>query len=212
VWNYTTGGDMFASTVSGGYVYFGSDDYGVYCLNAQKGASQWNYTTSDYVTSAPAVANGVLYIGSNGTIYAFGTMSNATLSIQASQSSIAVGSSLTLSGSLTPTQSGTVTIWASINGSVFTTLNSTALASDYYAYTFSPSVAGSYQFYASWPGNAQFNAANSTTTAVTVTSSNVTPTLTLQSSYSSVNHGQIVTLSGTISPSTSGNHNTLGVN
>ena len=47
-----------------GVVYVGSDDGKVYALNAATGAKMWSYTTDDYVSSSPAVVNGVVYVGS----------------------------------------------------------------------------------------------------------------------------------------------------
>jgi len=45
----------------------------VYTLNATTGAKLWNYTSGGGVES-PAVANGVVYVGSeDGNVYAIGT-------------------------------------------------------------------------------------------------------------------------------------------
>jgi hypothetical protein len=166
----------------------------------------WNYATGSYVTSGPSIVNGFLYIGSNdGTVLAFGTLQNAVLSIQYSAPSVTVGNSLTVSGSLAPTSTGTATIWESINGSAFTMLNEATLTNGGYSYAFNPSAVGSYQFYASWPGNFPYNPANSSTITVSVTAVPLTtPTLTLQTSASSITPGQSVTLSGSLSPSASG--------
>jgi parallel beta-helix repeat protein len=47
----------------------------VYCLNALTGAHIWNYTTSSFVDSSPAVADGMVFIGSGDCkIYAFGNV------------------------------------------------------------------------------------------------------------------------------------------
>jgi len=36
------------------------------------GALKWSYTTGGFIYSSPAVANGVIYVGSyDGTVYAF---------------------------------------------------------------------------------------------------------------------------------------------
>jgi outer membrane protein assembly factor BamB len=52
-------------------VYVGSDDNKVYALKASTGALLWSYATGDYVSSSPAVANGVVYVGSwDGNVYA----------------------------------------------------------------------------------------------------------------------------------------------
>jgi len=55
-------------------VYVGSYDGNLYALNASTGALLWKYMTGSPVyTSSPAVADGVLYVGSfyNGNLYAF---------------------------------------------------------------------------------------------------------------------------------------------
>ena len=44
----------------------------MYALNAATGARLWSYTTGNSVYSSPAVANGVVYVGSyDGNVYAF---------------------------------------------------------------------------------------------------------------------------------------------
>ena len=210
VWNYSTGGEVESSpAVSGnGYVYIGSDDGNFYCLNAQTGSQVWNFTVSGYASSSPAIANGIAYFGGNVIFYAVGvhsTTQSTSLSIQASAPNIASGSSLTISGALIPAQSGIVTIWESINSSAFIALNNATLANGAYTYTFNPSAIGSYQFYASWPGNSQYSSSNSPLTAVSISAIQLTtPTLTLQSSSANVNPGQQATLSGSLNPSASG--------
>jgi len=111
------------------------------------------------------IENNVVNLLLNGT----GIQQNSTLSMQPSAPSITIGSSLTLSGALTPANSGTVTIWESINGSTFAMLNATTLTSGAYSLAFNSSAFGKYQFYASWPGDLQYNAANSSTITVSVT-------------------------------------------
>jgi outer membrane protein assembly factor BamB len=67
LWTYTTGGNVESSpAVVGGFVYVGSDDDNVYCLNATNGAFVWNYTTGGNVDSPPAVAGGLVYVGKKG--------------------------------------------------------------------------------------------------------------------------------------------------
>ena len=38
--------------------------HNVYCLDAATGAEKWIYTTQAHVNSSPAVANGLVYVGS----------------------------------------------------------------------------------------------------------------------------------------------------
>jgi outer membrane protein assembly factor BamB len=65
-----------------GVVYVGSGypDFSVYALNARTGAKLWSYTSGSYVDSSPAVANGVVYVGSqDGNVYALNADTGAKL-------------------------------------------------------------------------------------------------------------------------------------
>jgi outer membrane protein assembly factor BamB len=76
IWNHTTDGWVSSPTVTGGFVYVGSGDGNIYCLSEATGDKVWNYTTwfnsagpsHGYYwgngVSAPAVANGQVYVGS----------------------------------------------------------------------------------------------------------------------------------------------------
>ena len=76
VWEFQTGLFVESSpAVSEGYVYVGSDDNKVYCLNAANGEKVWEFQTGDGVgsygvASSPAVSGGYVYVGSDdGKIY-----------------------------------------------------------------------------------------------------------------------------------------------
>jgi outer membrane protein assembly factor BamB len=63
VWSYETGGWVQSTpAVSGGYVYVGSNDNKVYCLNAATGTKVWEYETVSDVRSSPAVTGGYVYV------------------------------------------------------------------------------------------------------------------------------------------------------
>ncbi len=85
LWNHTVGSiDQSSPAVANGVVYVGSDISGpnpsnrtdsgnFYAFNATTGAIIWSYKTGEAVLSSPAIANGVVYVGSNdGKVYAFG--------------------------------------------------------------------------------------------------------------------------------------------
>ena len=59
--------------VENGRVFVGSrDDHKLYAFDAVTGNTLWTATTSDWVQTSPAVANGVVYIANNsGNLYAF---------------------------------------------------------------------------------------------------------------------------------------------
>jgi hypothetical protein len=76
-------------------VYIASVDHNVYALNAATGARLWTFATGDVVDSSPAVANGVVYIGS---LYAFAQGSGGAdlfLRIQPTPTSVHQGDLLT---------------------------------------------------------------------------------------------------------------------
>ena len=64
-WKFQTGGEVHSSpAVSGDYVYFGSYDGYVYCLNKNTGDLKWKFETGKGVWSSPAVSGDYVYIGS----------------------------------------------------------------------------------------------------------------------------------------------------
>jgi len=84
LWNYTTGGRVDSSpAVANGYVYVGSEDGNVFCLDASTGAQIWSYTQSaesPIYWGSPVVVGDYVYIGcSNGdnNVYCF-TASHGT--------------------------------------------------------------------------------------------------------------------------------------
>ena len=71
LWNYTTGRMVQSSpAVAEGYVFVGSRDSQVYCLNATDGEPVWKYATGSEVWSSPAIYNERVYVGAdNGYVY-----------------------------------------------------------------------------------------------------------------------------------------------
>ena len=65
-WQFQTDGDTFSSpAIVNGFVYFGSGDKNLYCLNAYTGQKVWNFTTGFYLRSSPAVDNGLVFTGAD---------------------------------------------------------------------------------------------------------------------------------------------------
>ncbi len=58
--------DVFTSSpaVSGGKVFFGCGDGGIYAVDAATGILQWQHRTGDVVHASPAVAGGTVFVGS----------------------------------------------------------------------------------------------------------------------------------------------------
>ena len=64
-WTFETGGIITSSpAIEGDYVYIGSADNNVYCLNRKTGAKVWGYPTGNSVLSSPLIAGDALYVGS----------------------------------------------------------------------------------------------------------------------------------------------------
>ncbi len=80
----TTGSQIFSpfSAVANGVVYIGYEypDGSLYALNASTGDLIWKYTTGNDVITSPAVANGVVYVGSEDNhVYALNASTGALL-------------------------------------------------------------------------------------------------------------------------------------
>jgi outer membrane protein assembly factor BamB len=99
-WEYSTGGPIYSSpAVSGGVVYFGSDDKKVYAVDATTGALKWTYTTGDLVRSSPAVVNGMVYIGSDDNkVYALNASTGAKVWSYATGDDVELSSPLVANG------------------------------------------------------------------------------------------------------------------
>jgi len=71
-WTVETGGFVrSAPTVVDGTVYVGSNDGGIYAIDAATGDGDWRFGTGGAVPSSPAVAEGTVYVGSrDGLVYA----------------------------------------------------------------------------------------------------------------------------------------------
>jgi len=69
-WEFGAGNWVTSSpAVSGGYVYVGSVDKKLYCVNAANGKKVWEFFTGMAAGSSPAVSGGYVYVGSYGKFY-----------------------------------------------------------------------------------------------------------------------------------------------
>jgi len=76
-WRYNTGGSSSAVVVNG--IVYASGGNFVYALNVSTGAYLWSYPIASY-SSSPAVANGVVYVGSTDSkLYALNATTGAFL-------------------------------------------------------------------------------------------------------------------------------------
>lgn len=70
LWSYDAGGDA-SPVISGGIVYIGDQNGGVYAFDAARGGQPlWLKPTESAITVTPTIADGVLYVVSGSTLYA----------------------------------------------------------------------------------------------------------------------------------------------
>lgn len=125
-----------------------------------------------------------------------------------SDSSITVGLSITVTGSINASLTAQVTIQANADGSTW--INLTTVNTDSggrFSYSWTPNAVGTYRVRASWPGNQQYSEATSDIVTLTVTK--VSTTISCSVSPAEVNQGSPVTTSGSINPAAAGKNVTL---
>ncbi|HPC28076.1 MAG TPA: hypothetical protein PKX17_05045, partial [Candidatus Methanomethylicus sp.] len=120
--------------------------------------------------------------------------------------SVSAGTAITLSGAITPSQTGQVSIHQSVNGSAFSQIGSATLSSGAWSYQTTITQPGTYAFYALWIGNDQYYSAMSQSqVSVTSTPQKTTPVVTISVSSASValnstHTSEVVTITGTMAP------------
>ena len=74
IWKFETGSSVDSSpAISENFVYVGSDDNYIYCLNKNTGELIWKFETGSGVYSSPAISENFVYVGSyDSYIYCFG--------------------------------------------------------------------------------------------------------------------------------------------
>ncbi len=155
------------------------------------GDSEYNGATSDTITISVADRP---------------PKQNATLTIQSNTTSVSAGTAITLSGAITPSQTGQVSIHQSVNGSAFSQIGSATLSSGAWSYQTTITQPGTYAFYALWIGNDQYYSAMSQSqVSVTSTPQKTTPVVTISVSSASValnstHTSEVVTITGTMAP------------
>ncbi len=81
VWSFATDGYIESSAVLyGGYVYVGSYDGKVYCLDTQNGSTIWEFETGGIIRSSPTIAGNYLYVGSGDSfVYCLNALTGAPI-------------------------------------------------------------------------------------------------------------------------------------
>jgi hypothetical protein len=131
-----------------------------------------------------------------------------TISCSLSISNVIVGGSIMVSGSIIPARSGvTVALSYKSDGSWNTLATVTSVSDGSFSYSWKPTAVGSYQLKASWEGDNTYG--GTTSDAVTARVTKISTTISCLVSPSEVAEGDLVTVSGSISPTVSGKTVTL---
>jgi outer membrane protein assembly factor BamB len=123
---------FYSPSVAGGVVFMGGYNK-FFALNASTGALVWSYATGGAVESSPAVADGVVYVGSeDGNVYAFGSVHDvAVTSVVPSKTVVGRGYSVKIN--VTAADPGTYTetfnVTAYANTTIIATLTNITLTS-----------------------------------------------------------------------------------
>ncbi|MBC7113649.1 MAG: lamin tail domain-containing protein [Candidatus Methanomethyliales bacterium] len=132
----------------------------------------------------------------------------SSISISVSTTSLTIGESVLICGSITPAVAGaTVTISYSSDSSWRVLANSTTYSNGSYSYMWVPTSAGYYLFRASWSGDLSYEGATSGTVSVTV--NKIPTTVSCILTPSEVTEGDMITVKGSLSPPVSGRTVTL---
>jgi len=150
-----------------------------------------------------------VYAGATSSSQSFTvSKSQSTISCSPSSSSLTIGTSITVSGAISPARPGvTVTISYKSDSSWRTLTTVTTSTNGSYSYVWTPTSAGSYQLKTSWAGDSSYDEATSVTVSVTV--NKIPTTISCRASSSEITKDDTITITGSISPAISGKTVTL---
>jgi hypothetical protein len=93
-------------------------------------------------------------------------LTTPTITLQSLTTSVNPGHAVTLSGTITPSATGTINLLQSVNGSDFQQIDTVALTNGVYSYQYTIPGEGNYTFRTSFSGNSQLRSAQSSTVTV----------------------------------------------
>jgi cobaltochelatase CobN len=98
LWNITTGGGIGSYTspaASNGRIFFAGGDPALYCVNISDHSILWNFSTSDGITTTPAIEGDVIFFATESRMYAVdldgGEVWNRSLTVTFSSPAVAYG-------------------------------------------------------------------------------------------------------------------------
>ena len=133
----------------------------------------------------------------------FRVKGSSRITISLNKDFISLGDSVTISGSINPAVTTTVTIEYRREGGSWNTLAEVNARNGRYSYTWTPSSEGKYYLRASWPGNDRYFGATSSTVSLTV-SRKQRSSISIEISSSEITLGQNITVSGYLNPPLAG--------
>jgi len=98
LWNITTGGGIDSYTspaASDGRIFFAGGDPALYCVDVINHSILWTFSTSDKITTTPAIEAGMIFFATNNVMYAVdmtgGEVWNHSLTVTFSSPAVAYG-------------------------------------------------------------------------------------------------------------------------
>lgn len=139
------------------------------------------------------------YIGSTSTSETLTvTKASSSIACSLSLSIISYGQTVTVTGAISPTTDGTITLEYSVDGSTWVIIASGASSNASYSSSWTPLDVETFYIRAKWDGNANFSGATSTVHTLTVNKASTTLNITTPTYMT---YGSNISLYGTISPS-----------
>jgi outer membrane protein assembly factor BamB len=126
------------------------------------------------------------------------TKVSSSIVVLISSSTISYGQTVTITGTISPTTDGTVTLEYSVDGSTWLVIASELSSSGSYTSPWKPPHVGNYYIRAKWDGNVNYNGATSTIKTLTVDKASTTISIVIPNQIA---YGANVTIQGTTSPS-----------
>jgi outer membrane protein assembly factor BamB len=125
------------------------------------------------------------------------TKVSSTIVVSLSSSTITFGQTITITGTISPTTDGTITLEYSVDGSTWLVITSELSSGGSYTSSWKPPDIGTYYIRARWDGNVNYNGATSTVKTLTVDQATTTINITVPAQ---ITYEANITIQGTLSP------------
>jgi len=122
---------------------------------------------------------------------------SSSIFVSLSSSAISYGQTVKITGTISPTTDGTVTLEHSVDGSTWLVLASGLSSGGSYSYSWIPPDVGTFYIRAKWDGNVNYNGATSTVNTLTVNQASTIISLLIPNQ---ITYGANIIIQGSVSP------------